>query len=942
MNWDTKGRLWVSAWRNYPERTPDSKTGDSLLVFEDTDGDGKADKCTHFLDDLNCPTGFQFYKDGVLVMQAPDLWFVRDTDGDGKGDWKERVVMGLDSADSHHTTNSMCLEPGGAVYLSDGVFHRTQVETADGPVRNDDAAIYRFEPNTGKFERYIAYGFANPHGRVFDAWGNDLVSDATGNNTYFGPAFSGFLDYPAKHKTLKQFWERPSRPTPGTAMLTSRHFPDDWQGNFLNLNVISFQGCYRVKVSDQGTSGLWGQSVPDLMYSEDPNFRPTAINTGPDGALYFCDWHNPIIGHLQHHLRDPSRDHSHGRIYRLTYQGRPLLPKKKIDGAPIPALLEMLKEPENQVREWAKIELGERDSNEVIAATKQWVDSLDKSDPAYEHHMAEALWVHQWHNVVDLPLLRRMLLRSPDPRARAAATRVLCYWRDRVPEALELLKTQASDEDPRVRLQAVRAASFFRTADAATVVTTALKQKSDYYLDYTAGETMRQLEPFVRKSLEGAKAAPAGADPATVKYFLASLGTQQLLDLPRSAAVLEAIVTRTDVPDAPRAIALDELATARKKTRAAVLLDMMGVIGWTDAKSADLGRLLAMQPQSDLQPVRGRLEELADDTSSTAVRQAAWAALAVADGSFDPAWGRAAGMADELTNLLSGIPLIYDPDLRAKAYERTRPLITDPAAKPALRRAAIGAAVSMNREQRQTFAALCGLIVKGDEVTAATRGIKALPRQAWTAAEGGAAAGALVAWAKKVPATGRTTPEYVQAVQLAGELASLLPPPQSAAMRNDLRGLRVAVFVVGTVREQMRYDTTRLVVEAGKPFEIVLENADFMPHNLVVVQPGSRRKVGETSMKMKPDQADAAGRAFVPRVKEVVAATPLLEPGQKHRLQMTAPAAEGDYEYVCTYPGHWEMMWGKLVVTKDVDAYLQAHPDAGPAQTAAGHAHHGQ
>jgi len=367
---------------------------------------------------------------------------------------------------------------------------------------------------------------------------------------------------------------------------------------------------------------------------------------------------------------------------------------------------------------------------------------------------------------------------------------------------------------------------------------------------------------------------------------------------------------------------------------------MMDALGWTEAKSADLGRLLAMQPQADLKPVRGRLEELADDTSSNAVRQAGWAALAVADGSFDAAWNRAAGMADELTNLLSGIPLIYDPDLRAKAYERTRPLISDPAAKPALRRAAIAAAVSMNREQRQTFAALCALVAKGEEVGAATRGIKALPRQAWTASEGGAAADALVAWAKKVPAADRTTPEYVQAVQLAGELASLLPTQQAAALRADLKELRVAVFVVSTVREQMRYDTTRLVVEAGKPFEIVLENGDFMPHNLVVVQGGSRPKVGALSMKMKPDQADAAGRAFVPRVREVVAATPLLEPGQKYRLQMTAPNAQGDYEYVCTYPGHWEMMWGKLVVTKDVDAYLQAHPDAGPAQTAGAHQHH--
>ncbi len=120
MNFDTKGRLWVAAWPSYPELRPTDKVFDKLLVF-DLGPDGKPTKVTTFLDGLNCPTGFQFYKDGVLVMQAPDLWFVRDTNGDGKADWKERVLMGMDSADSHHTANAMVLDPGGATYLSDGV-----------------------------------------------------------------------------------------------------------------------------------------------------------------------------------------------------------------------------------------------------------------------------------------------------------------------------------------------------------------------------------------------------------------------------------------------------------------------------------------------------------------------------------------------------------------------------------------------------------------------------------------------------------------------------------------------------------------------------------------------------------------------------------------------------------------------------------------------------
>jgi glucose/arabinose dehydrogenase len=107
-------------------------------------------------------------------------------------------------------------------------------------------------------------------------------------------------------------------------MLTSRHFPEEFQGNFLNLNVIGFRGIFRVKVTEEG-SGLKGETLEHLVESSDPNFRPIAIATGPDGAIYFADWHQAIIGHMQHHLRDPNRDHRHGRIYRLTYEGRPLL-----------------------------------------------------------------------------------------------------------------------------------------------------------------------------------------------------------------------------------------------------------------------------------------------------------------------------------------------------------------------------------------------------------------------------------------------------------------------------------------------------------------------------------------------------------------------------------------------------------------------------------------
>jgi azurin len=148
------------------------------------------------------------------------------------------------------------------------------------------------------------------------------------------------------------------------------------------------------------------------------------------------------------------------------------------------------------------------------------------------------------------------------------------------------------------------------------------------------------------------------------------------------------------------------------------------------------------------------------------------------------------------------------------------------------------------------------------------------------------------------------------------------------------------VFSVTAVREQMRYDTTTIVVEAGKPFEIQFENTDFMPHNMAIVKPGTRPKIGAASLKMRPDELDKEGRAFIPKTKDILGATHLLEAGQKESLKMKGIADEGVYEYVCTYPGHWEQMWGRLVVTKDVDAYLrESHPAPAAASATSGHNH---
>lgn len=1065
MAWDPQGRLWVAAWRNYPSRTPWSTKGDSLLVFEDTDADGRADKVTTFLDDLNCPTGFQFYKDGVLVMQAPSLWFVRDTDGDGRADWKERVLMGLDSADSHHQTNAMALDPGGAVYLSDGVFHRTQVETARGPVRNVDGAIYRFEPGTGVFAPHVKYGFANPHGKVFDRWGNDLVTDATGNNTYFAPAFSGRIDE-GKHRGMKEFWARPSRPCPGTGILSSGHFPDEWQGNFLNLNVIGFQGIYRVKVSEDG-SGLRGDTQPDLISSSDPNFRPSAVSIGPEGAIYFCDWSNAIIGHLQHHLRDPNRDHQHGRIYRITYPSRPFLPRVKIAGEPVEALLDLLKSPQDNIRERAKIELGKRGAAEVIAALKKWEAALDPADPEIEHQRTEALWVRQWHHAVDAEALAARL-QSPDPRARAAAVRVLGYWREFLPNALALLAPLATDEHPRVRLEVARVASFFDSAEAVNIALATLAQPADYYLDYTLGETMRQLEPVWKKALaEGQPIAPDNA--AGIQYIVKSTSAEELLKLPRTHAVVEAILFRPDVPSAARLEALSAQAEKNGTSLASAIVKILQTATPAQAKAADdLAALLPAQGTEALQPMREPLAHLGQEADSARVREAALASVVMADEGWDAVGTAALSSPAVLQSALGAVPLVPDLALRAEAARPLRELVTatpeqlaerfgvvksaparfvrielprrgtltlaevevlsggqniarsgtatqsstanggvaaraidgntsaswggggqthsaenedrpwweldlgretpvdavtvfnrhdgedrlrnrlagytltvlDAARQPlfvrkdlpapadsattpveadpvaTLRAAAVRALASTGVEPERSFVLFCELLERGEARPAVVSALRSLPRASWQPVPAFQAAQATLAWLKTLPASERTAPAVVEALQLAMDLAGTSDGDAGRALAKELRGLGVNVFVIRTVREQMRYDTPRLVVEAGKPFEVHFENADAMPHNIVFAQPGTKEAIATAAQVMPPGQLDARGRTYIPpdKMDVIFGASKMLEAGQRETLRLTAPAQPGDYDYVCTFPGHWMIMHGVLSV----------------------------
>lgn len=440
MQFDTKGRLWVAAWSDYPKWEPLKESRDALVILHDDNNDGKADRVTEFAKVHN-PLGFEFWNGGVLVTRQSEILFLEDTDGDDRADRQTIMLTGLDSSDTHHGANNLIYGPDGGLYWQSGVFMQHNYEHPWGPsLQVGSSAMYRFDPRRFTISKH-ADNSPNPHGISFDYWGYHYATDGTGGRAYqVRPEGNGFKMFELLKKEV--------RPVTASEVVSSTHFPDEMQGDFLICNVIGYLGVKQYHLERDGEKGtVWGEPAGDeltvkvmqadgtmaeeksrgFLMSGDKNFRPSDAIFAPDGSLFLSDWHNVIIGHMQHNVRDPNRDHAHGRIYRITATDRPFQKIVPIDGQPIPALLENLKHPTDGVRHRTRIELSERDSKEVIAATKEWMKQFDPSKKEDAHPLLEALWIHQQHNVRDVKLLGD-LLQSPEPHARIAAHTVQHLW----------------------------------------------------------------------------------------------------------------------------------------------------------------------------------------------------------------------------------------------------------------------------------------------------------------------------------------------------------------------------------------------------------------------------------------------------------------------------------------------------------------------------------
>lgn len=483
ISFDNKGRLWVAVMPTYPHWKPgDAKPNDKLIILEDTDHDGKADKQTTFADGLQLPLGFEFAPEGVYLSQGTNFLLLKDTNGDDKADTREILLSGFDDHDTHHAHHAYTTDPSGAIYMGQGVFLVNDIETSYGPVRGTNGGFFRYDINRRKLDRIAQLSIPNPWGIAFDEWGQVFYAETSGPDVTWmipGTVKPRYGEYTPKAQSLIEESQR-VRPTSGLEFVSSRHFPDDVQGDMLINNTIGFLGTKQHTLADDGT-GYKSKFRQDLVKSSDMNYRPVDLEFAPDGSLYIADWHNVLIGHMQHNARDPLRDHSHGRIYRVTYPSRPLVVPAKIAGASVDELLNNLKLPEYRTRYRTRREIRAHKATEVLPLLAKWVAGLDKQSPNHEHDLLEALWVSWGLNQVDQPLLRQ-LLHAKDLRVRAAAVEVLRFTGHQVADQANLLMSAAKDPAGRVRLESIVSASWLQKEKGLPIVLEAGKKNLDPWM----------------------------------------------------------------------------------------------------------------------------------------------------------------------------------------------------------------------------------------------------------------------------------------------------------------------------------------------------------------------------------------------------------------------------------------------------------------------------
>ncbi len=358
MNWDERGRLWILETIDYPNtvRETTGEGNDRIKICEDTNGDGKADKFTIFADKLNIPTSIVFACGGVIISQAPDFLFLKDTDGDDKADVREILVSGWGKSDTHAGPSNLKYGLDNRIW---GTVGYSGFEGAVGGEKfNFSQAVYRFTPDGKKLE-HLGSTSNNTWGLGFSENFDVFVSTANNSHSdYLGiplpylqrlampgmesvRKIDGHYGMHVVTKNLRQVDVfNGFTAAAGHNLYTARNFPQEYWNRIGFVNEPTGRVIHRA-ILEQDGSGFKEKDGWNFLASADEWLAPVQAEVGPDGAVWVSDWYNFIVQHNPTPVGfengkgnayiNPLRDRTHGRIYRIVYDGANASPIKKLD-----------------------------------------------------------------------------------------------------------------------------------------------------------------------------------------------------------------------------------------------------------------------------------------------------------------------------------------------------------------------------------------------------------------------------------------------------------------------------------------------------------------------------------------------------------------------------------------------------------------------------------
>ncbi|MDZ4687235.1 MAG: PVC-type heme-binding CxxCH protein [Planctomycetaceae bacterium] len=472
---DERGRMWVAENYTYAERPNsfDDKLRDRIIVLEDTDHDGKADKRTVFFDDIQQLTSVEVGFGGVWAMAPPNVLFIPDRNRDDIPDGPPIVVLdGFDTgpANKHNFANGLKWGPDGWLYGRVGITAPGEIGVPGTPKEQRvpvGPSLWRYHPVTKAVEE-VCTGTTNPWGHDWDDHGELFFINTVIGHLWHGlhgahyrrmfgadrnPHVFQVIEQTADHfhwDTAEAWNDIRKGVTATTAQAGGGHahsglmiylgdnWPDQYRGKMMTLNLHG----RRINVDrlERHGAGYVGKHESDLIFSDDPWFRPLELIYGPDGGVYVADWSD--VGEC--HENDGVHRTS-GRIFKITY-GEPM-PHKNLDLAKLSSLdLVKLQTHRNDwfVRQARRLLQERTAGGENMAAVCAQLATLFAQDSDIPHKLramwaltacggAEATWLHQ-------------ALSYPDEYIRSWAVRLLVDSKRIHPKTLAAMEQCAAWE----------------------------------------------------------------------------------------------------------------------------------------------------------------------------------------------------------------------------------------------------------------------------------------------------------------------------------------------------------------------------------------------------------------------------------------------------------------------------------------------------------------